>query len=44
VDANAGTTRGPGDQRPLEPKRAPGREPQTGGAIAMALERAKLKK
>ena len=44
VDANAGTTRGPGDRRLLEPKRAPGREPQTGGAIAMALERAKLKK
>ena len=44
VDANAGTTRGPGDRRPLEPRRAPGREPQTGGAIAMALARAKLKK
>jgi protein Tex len=44
VDANAGTKRGPGDRRPLEPRRAPEREPQTGGAIAMALERAKLKK
>jgi uncharacterized protein len=44
VDANAGTTRGPGGRRPLEPRRTPGREPQTGGAIAMALERAKLKK
>jgi uncharacterized protein len=32
------------DRQSLEPKRAPVREPQPGGAIAMALERAKLKK
>jgi hypothetical protein len=31
--------------RPLpEPRRAPAREPKPGGAIALALERAKLKK
>ena len=44
VGANAGAARGPRDQRPPAPKRAPAREPQPSGAIAMALERAKLKK
>ena len=43
-DARAGSNpaaaRGPGGA----PKRAPEREPKPGGAIAMALERAKLKK
>jgi uncharacterized protein len=34
---------GPRDPRP-EPKRAPEPKPQPGGAIALALERAKLKK
>ena len=33
-----------GDARPPEPRRAPAGEPQPSGAIAMALERAKLKK
>jgi uncharacterized protein len=32
------------DPRPSEPKRAPEPKPQPGGAIALALERAKLKK
>ena len=35
---------GPRDSRPSEPKRAPEHKPQPGGAIALALERAKLKK
>jgi protein Tex len=35
---------GPRDPRPSAPKRAPESKPQTGGAIAFALERAKLKK
>jgi len=35
---------GPRDPRPSEPKRAPEQKPQPGGAIALALERAKLKK
>jgi len=33
-----------GDARPPEPKRAPEREPKPSGVMAMALERAKLKK
>jgi uncharacterized protein len=41
---SAGTPAGPRDQRPSEPKRGPAREPPPSGAIAMALERAKLKK
>jgi uncharacterized protein len=32
------------DRQSPEPKRTPVREPKPGGAIAMALERAKLKK
>jgi len=32
------------DPRPSEPKRAPEQKPQPSGAIALALERAKLKK
>ena len=40
VGSNPGAARGPG----AEPRRAPGREPKPGGAIALALERAKLKK
>jgi uncharacterized protein len=45
VDANAGAARDPRDRRSPEPKRAPVRaEPKPGGAIALALERAKLKK
>ena len=35
---------GPRDPRPSEPKRAPEQKPQPSGAIALALERAKLKK
>ena len=38
--SNPGAARGPGGA----PRRAPEREPKPGGAIAMALERAKLKK
>ena len=45
VETNPGAPRGPRDRRPPEPKRAPARaEPKPGGAIALALERAKLKK
>ena len=45
VETNPGAPRGPRDPRPPEPKRAPARvEPKPGGAIALALERAKLKK
>ena len=44
VNANAGVAPGLRDRRPPEPRRAPEREPKPGGAIAMALERAKLKK
>jgi protein Tex len=44
-DAGAAMTRDPRDRRPPEPKRAPARaEPKPGGVIALALERAKLKK
>jgi hypothetical protein len=43
VETNPGAPRGV--PRPPEPKRAPARvEPKPGGAIALALERAKLKK
>ena len=43
--ANTGAASGARDRRPPEPKRAPMRvEPKPGGAIALALERAKLKK
>jgi protein Tex len=45
AETNAGAPHGPSDRRPPEPKRAPARdEPKPGGAIALALERAKLKK
>jgi protein Tex len=45
VETNPGAPRGPRDPCPPEPKRAPARdEPKPGGAIALALERAKLKK
>ena len=45
AETNTGAPRGPRDRRPPEPKRAPARdEPKPGGAIALALERAKLKK
>jgi len=45
VETNPGAPRGPRDRRPPEPTRAPVRgEPKPGGAIALALERAKLKK
>jgi uncharacterized protein len=44
ADANSETARAPRDRRPLEPKRAPGREPQPTNVFAIALERAKLKK
>jgi protein Tex len=45
AETNTGGSRGPRDRRPPEPKRAPARdEPKPGGAIALALERAKLKK
>ncbi len=44
ADANFETARAPRDRRPLEPKRAPGREPQPTNVFAIALERAKLKK
>jgi len=44
-EANADAARNPRDRLPPEPKRAPARvEPKPGGAIALALERAKLKK
>jgi protein Tex len=39
-----GAPPGPRDPRPSAPKRAPESKLQTGGAIALALERAKLKK
>jgi len=41
---SGGAAPDPRDSRPSEPKRAPEQKPQTGGAIALALERAKLKK
>jgi protein Tex len=41
---SASASPGPRDPRPSEPKRALGQTPQPGGAIALALERAKLKK
>ena len=42
---NPGAPRGPRDRRPPEPTRTPARnEPKPSGAIALALERAKLKK
>ena len=41
---SVGAATGPRDQRPPEPKRIPEQKPQPGGAIAFALERAKLKK
>ena len=45
VETNAGAPSGPRDRRPPEPTRTPVRvEPKPGGAIALALERAKLKK
>ena len=45
AETNTGASRGPRDRRPPEPTRSPGRaEPKPGGAIALALERAKLKK
>ena len=45
VETNPGAPRGPRDRRPPEPTRTPARgEPKPGGAIALALERAKLKK
>ena len=45
VEIDAGAPRGPRDRRPPEPARTPSRvEPKPGGAIALALERAKLKK
>ena len=45
VETNPGEPRAPRDRRPPEPTRTPVRnEPKPGGAIALALERAKLKK
>ena len=45
AETNTGGSRGPRDRRPPEPKRALARiEPKPDGAIALALERAKLKK
>jgi protein Tex len=45
AEANADAARNPRDRLPPEPKRASARvEPKPGGAIALALERAKLKK
>jgi uncharacterized protein len=41
---SGGTAAGPRDQRPSEPKRSPAHAAPPGGAIALALERAKLKK
>jgi protein Tex len=44
-EASATVARDPRDRRPPEPKSTPARvEPKPGGAIALALERAKLKK
>jgi uncharacterized protein len=43
-EANAHSRPGPRDRQPPEPKRPLAREQKPGGAIAMALERAKLKK
>ena len=44
-EESAAMARDPRDRRQPEPKRAPARaEPKPGGAIALALERAKLKK
>ena len=45
TETNTGAPRGPRAEHPPEPKRAPARdEPKPDGAIALALERAKLKK
>ena len=45
AETKTGAPRGPRDPRSPEPKRTPARvEPKPGGAIALALERAKLKK
>jgi uncharacterized protein len=45
AETNTGAPRGPRERRPPEPTRAPVHgEPKPGGAIALALERAKLKK
>ena len=44
VDDTPDTGPRSGDARSTAPKRAPEREPKPGGAIALALERAKLKK
>ncbi|MGH7847075.1 MAG: Tex family protein [Candidatus Binatia bacterium] len=44
IGASAGAARDPRDRRPPEGKLAPERDRQAGGAIALALERAKLKK
>jgi protein Tex len=45
TDGRGGAAPGPHDRRPTEPRRPQGRiEPKPGGAIALALERAKLKK
>jgi protein Tex len=45
VEIDSGAPRGPRDRRPPEPARTPSRgESKPGGAIALALERAKLKK
>ncbi len=41
---NAGAAPGPRDRRPPQAKRIPERETKPGGAIALALERAKLQK
>jgi uncharacterized protein len=41
---SGGAAPGPREPRPSEPKRDPEPKPQPGGAIALALERAKLKK
>ena len=43
-ETDTGAAPGPPDRRPPEAKRGPGRETKPGGAIALALERAKLKK
>jgi uncharacterized protein len=44
LSRSGGAASGPRDPRPSEPKRAPESKPQPGGAIALALERAKRKK
>ena len=45
AETNTGASHGPRDRHPPESTRSPGRaEPKPGGAIALALERAKLKK